>query len=85
MRPQITKEVDCQSVLQAIEEFEQQLEKSSEEELAFLWRVRNTLDERAAYKKRTMIWDECERRYIGFSRKPLQICIPFFAQLDGEK
>ena len=29
-----------------------------------------------------MIWDECERRYPGFTRKPLELRLPFFHEVD---
>ena len=71
--------------LKEVDKFAEQLEKSTEDELAFLWRVRNTLDKHSRYKKRQMIWAECERRYDGLTRKPITLRIPYFEQLDATK
>ena len=32
-----------------------------------------------------MIWDECERRYESFTRKPIELRVPYFRQLDVPK
>ena len=64
IRPEKTEyETDPKGVFSDIRSFEQQLQKSSEEELAFYWKARNTLDKAEKYKVRAMIWKECMSRY----------------------
>ena len=78
-------DVEMDEVMEKINKFEEQTESSTEEELAFLWRVRQNLDKQERYRVRTMIWEECERRYEGFSRKPLEIKLPYYKELVGWK
>ena len=66
-------------------EFIKQLQNSNEEELADLWKVRSQIHKESRIKYRTLIWDECERRYPNVSRKPISIRLPYFRELDADK
>ena len=66
-----------------IDEWAAALEKSDEDSLAFFWRCRLTLDKPKRFKMRQMIWDECERRYEGMTRKPIEVRMPYFGELDA--
>ena len=57
------------------------LEKMSEEELATTWRIRK----HASGGFGTRIWEECERRYEGFTRKPIEIRMPYFDSFSVPK
>ena len=61
------------------------LQNADEEELAFIWRVRNNLNKEAPYKLRSMLWDELEFRYNELKRKPITMRLPYFHQLDINK
>ena len=86
VRPTITVEEvdhDHENLLAEIEAMTTTLEKLSDEELAFFWRCRKSLDRMRRMKLRTMIWDECERRYDGLTRKPIEVRMPYFEQIDA--
>ena len=70
-----------------ISDLEKTLEAASEEDLAFFWRVRKSRSKEffPKIKALTMIWNECERRYPGLSRKPIAVRLPYFANLDAGK
>ena len=86
IRPE--RRIDREQVVQGlieIDSFAEQLENSSEEDLQFYWRCRKELDSGSRIKVRRMIWDECQRRYDGFTPKPIQLRIPYFRELDTKK
>ena len=86
IRAKVTTDEDYKErdrLLREIDNFEEYISASSEEDLAFFWRTRNGLDREAKFKMRTMIWTECERRYNGLTRKPITLRIPYFEELDG--
>ena len=59
------------------------LSEASEECLTSYWTARNALDKKSRIRVRTMIWDECERRYDGFTRRPIEIRMPYFREVDA--
>ena len=71
---EITKKTTCRTTEELDElitegrDFIEYLRNASEDDLAFFWRVRNTLDKESKIRLRTAIWDECERRYEGFQK-----------------
>jgi hypothetical protein len=86
IRPEI--QLDREEILKGLveaEEFTEQLENCTDEELAFYWRCRTNLDKQSRIKVRQMVWQECERRYDGFTCKPIVLRIPYFRELDASK
>ena len=87
---EITKKTTCRTTEELNElitegrDFIEHLRNASEDDLAFFWRVRNTLDKESKIRLRTAIWDECERRYEGFQRKPITLNMPYFREIDGQ-
>ena len=69
--------------LESISTLTETLKVCSEESLAQYWAARNALDRESRIRVRTMIWDECERRYEGFTRKPLELRLPFFHEVSA--
>ena len=62
--------------LKDAQHFMDYLAQADEDELAFIWRVRNNLHKERTYKLRTMLWDELAFRYDGLGRKPLELRMP---------
>ena len=83
-KAEIASRKELSAVFDEINDFAKQLCDASEEDMAFYWRVRNTVDKQRRYKVRKMVWDECLRRY-GCPKVPITVRIPFFYQLDGGK
>ena len=67
-----------------LQNFREQLEKASDEDLAFYWRCRHSLDKTAKHKARKLIWEECCERY-NCTASPIEIRIPFFEQLNPQE
>ena len=85
IRPERYAKEDTDQILRQIEISQCTLESSTEDELAWYWRVRNSLDKEEKYKMRRLIWAEFERRYTGLTAKPMEIRIPYHKGLDFRK
>jgi hypothetical protein len=59
------------------------LRQGSDDCLESYWRARHSLDRDSRIRVRTMIWDECERRFEGFSRRPVEVRLPFFHEVNA--
>ena len=67
--------------LTEIDEVTEKLRTCSDDGLESYWRARNALDRDSRIRIRTMIWDECERRFAGFTRRPIEVRLPFFHEV----
>ena len=81
---QVTSRRELQSIFDDLNEFRDQLQTASDDDLEFYWRIRNTLEKDRRYKARTMIWNECVSRY-GCGKAPITIKIPYFKNLDVKR
>ena len=68
-------------ILEDAVDFQKQLADASDTDLAFYFRVRNTIDAGKKYKMRKLIWAECCERF-GCTAKPLEIRLPYYAELN---
>ena len=59
------------------------LPTASDEDLAFYWRVRSTLDKHSRARVRSMIWKECETRFPGLTRQPIKVALPMVKTFDA--
>ena len=75
-----TEKINTKRLFKNIREYQRYLTEASEEDLAFLWRVRNDIQLEHDFKSRTMLWDELESRYEGLTRIPITLRFPFFDQ-----
>ena len=62
-----------------------QLLTASEDCLRSYWKARNSMDRESIIRAQTIIWDECERRYSGLSRKPIEVRMPHFQEVDARR
>jgi hypothetical protein len=83
LRPETSPEGDGDEVINDIESCARMLENADDETLAFFWRCRTELDNCEKYKLRAMVWEAHEAKFPGLSRKPIEVRLPFFHQLDG--
>ena len=86
VRPEVTeaREDEREALLSEADNYADLLERSSEEDLAFFWRVRNVLDRQSKIKMRQLIWAECIRRYESMTKVPVTVRLPYFEQLRGQ-
>ena len=82
IHPQKAEVIDREQVIEDITKEQKRMQEYDEEHIAFLWRVRNTIDRGHAYKWRQVLWTELQRRYEGVLRKPIEIRIPYLERLD---
>ena len=84
VRAHVQKTVE-DKVWKDIDDFANAVESASEDGLAFYWRIRRNRLLFPKFRAATMILSECEQRYDGFSRKRIEIRLPFFKRLDAGK
>ena len=88
IRAHVTEKPERQ-VWKDIDAFRERLASADDEEIAFYWRVRKDKgvleDTYPKFKARTMILDECEQRFEGFTRKPITLRLPYFKELMAHK
>jgi predicted GIY-YIG superfamily endonuclease len=68
-----------------VKELANGLQKADDEALRFFWNIRKDKTIFPRIKAATMILDECEARYEGFTRKAIELRLPFFNKLDAWK
>ena len=74
-----------QQALEEVAKTEEGLERMDDAGIEFAWGIRKWKVMNNAVRYATMVEKECERRYEGFTRKPIQIRLPYFTQLDPRK
>ena len=74
---------DLDDMLADAQKFMDYLKNADEDELAFIWRIRNNLHKQRPYKARSMLWDELEYRYEHLERKPITLRLPYFYEIDA--
>ena len=67
--------------LQDIESLTSFLRDASDEELAFMWRIRNNPLLHTDFNSRRLVWDELQTRYPDLMKTPITLRIPFIEQL----
>ena len=72
-------------LLGEVDHWKMRLAKADDEELEDFWRLRQSMQKAGKIKLRTMIWNECEERFAGFSRAPIVVRLPFFETMNGSK
>ena len=74
----------CEKYMEA-ENFAVTLAEGDDEFLKVCWRDRKNYERNLRKGIEKQIWEECERRYDGFSTKPVVIRIPYFRTLSIPK
>jgi hypothetical protein len=73
------------SYMKDIHSYIEHLSQADDEEINFLWRIRNLKTLHDDFNKRDIIWKECEKRYPGLQRSGIKIKLTQFDGLDIEK
>ena len=73
------------SYLKNIHKYIKHLANADEEEINFLWRIRNEKFLNTDFDKRELIWKECQKRYPGLIRTKLNFKLTYFDGLNVEK
>ena len=81
VRQEMRNREEQNRVLQDIEKEKTYLERASEADLHFVWRVIDDLEKCRRYKYRKLLYQECTRRY-GCTMKPITIAIPYIREFD---
>ena len=77
--------MDTKTLFRDIKEYQEYVQKTDDENLAFLWRIRHEQQKDLGFRSRSILWRELEDRYPGLTRVPITLNFPFFEQFNSRQ